>query len=250
MQAQTIDEVIAQLDLILAQAERENSPLGYFPALYRRVTVRVKQGIDRGEFADGERMERLDVNFANRYLLAWQQWRAGQPPSRAWERAFAATADGSLVVMQHLALGINAHINLDLGLAAAQTAPGPQIHALKPDFEAINGLLASLVNTVQDQLAQVWPAMRLLDWAGGRLDEGLANFSIKVARVAAWQVALGYAPLTNPAEQAAFVAKVDGLTSHLAERIWHPGWWAGRGFGLVRRGERGSPAQIIRLLAA
>jgi hypothetical protein len=43
---------------------------------------------------------------------------------------------------------MNAHINLDLGIAAAQVAPGPALPALHTDFLCINAILASVVATV------------------------------------------------------------------------------------------------------
>ena len=68
MAATDIDGVIQQLDVIIDWAHRHKSRLGYFAALYRKVTLKVKEGISEGFFEDGERMERLDVVFANRYL--------------------------------------------------------------------------------------------------------------------------------------------------------------------------------------
>ncbi len=56
-QAKTIDEVISLLDDVIARTKRENSWLGYFPALYRKVTVQVKEGIRKGLFEDNPRME-------------------------------------------------------------------------------------------------------------------------------------------------------------------------------------------------
>ena len=76
--ARDIDEVIAQLDDIIARSIRDGSRLGYFAALYRKVTAKVKEGIAQGRFEDGPRMERLDVTFANRYLEAMDQFRRGK----------------------------------------------------------------------------------------------------------------------------------------------------------------------------
>ena len=45
--ARTIDEVILQLDDIIARSIREQSRLGYFAALYRKVTIKVKEGIEK-----------------------------------------------------------------------------------------------------------------------------------------------------------------------------------------------------------
>jgi hypothetical protein len=69
--AQTIDEVIARLDDIIADCKQRQSRIGYFAALYRRMTVEVQTGIAQKNFEDGNRMEQLDVIFANRYLQAY-----------------------------------------------------------------------------------------------------------------------------------------------------------------------------------
>ena len=61
----TIDEVLAQLTQIIADAEKTGDRIGYFSALYYKVTAKVKEGIDKNEFENGPRMERLDVLFAS-----------------------------------------------------------------------------------------------------------------------------------------------------------------------------------------
>src|SRR5688500_6451312 len=86
--AEPIEEVLARLDAIVAEARRERLRAGYFAALYRGVTARVRDGIVRGDFEDGERMARLDVAFANRYLEAHHRFRAGEPTSKCWHVAF------------------------------------------------------------------------------------------------------------------------------------------------------------------
>ena len=70
MPLQTIDDVVAALDAIIQRAWDEQSRLGYFAALYRRVTRAVRDGIAKGQFSDGPLMEKLDVVFASRYLDA------------------------------------------------------------------------------------------------------------------------------------------------------------------------------------
>jgi len=54
----SIDEVIFALDKIIAESEQNNDPAGYFAALYRKVTIRVKDGIVSGYFIDGQRLEK------------------------------------------------------------------------------------------------------------------------------------------------------------------------------------------------
>ena len=47
-QANTIDEVIQLLDEVIEKSKIEQSALGLFAALYREVTVKVKEGISDG----------------------------------------------------------------------------------------------------------------------------------------------------------------------------------------------------------
>ena len=201
MPAHTIDEVIEQLDDLISYARREKSRLGYFATLYRNVTVKVKEGILAGSFEDGARMERLDVTFANRYLDAVERYRRGEEPSRCWRTSFRAAESWRPIVLQHLLLGINAHINLDLGVAAAQTSPGAQLEGLRRDFDSINDILSAMLDDVQDKLALVSPWMGVLDRVGGRTDEEILNFSIDRARGSAWRVAERLAPLGSEEAQ-------------------------------------------------
>ena len=130
----TIDDVIADIAGVIARCTEESSRLGYFAALYYDVTVKVRQAIRAGAFEDGARMARLDVAFARRYLDAVAQYWRGDESTLAWQVAFRAGRRWSPNVLQHLLLGMNAHINLDLPVAAAQTAPGAQLTSLESDF--------------------------------------------------------------------------------------------------------------------
>lgn len=114
---------------LLSGRSTGESRLGYFAALYRRVTMAVKQGVADNIFQDGARMERLDVIFANRYLDALQEFRNGQPTTMSWRAAFQAAAHWYPLVLQQLLVGMNAHINLDLGVAAACCAPRDQFRS-------------------------------------------------------------------------------------------------------------------------
>lgn len=129
MAAETIDDVLRALDGIIKWSFDRRSRLGYFAAVYRRVTMAVKQGVADNIFQDGARMERLDVIFANRYLDALQEFRNGQPTTMSWRAAFQAAAYWYPLAPQQLLVGMNAHINLDLGVAAACCAPRDQFRS-------------------------------------------------------------------------------------------------------------------------
>lgn len=247
MPAETIDQVIQQLDDIISWSISNKSRLGYFAALYRKVTLNVKAGIGAGLFDDAERMERLDVNFANRYLEAFEQNQQKTTPTRSWHIAFEASKHWWPIVLQHLLLGMNAHINLDLGIAAARTSPGQAIHDLRNDFNRINEILSALVDGVESKLSEVWPVLGLLDYIGGKNDEVVINFSIEKARDHAWTVAQELAPRAQT-DQVARIDMLDEEIAMLGHLIRHPGLIIGTVNKVIRCGERATIPQIIGIL--
>jgi hypothetical protein len=186
MTVNTIDEVLAAMDVNIQRALDEGSRLGYFAALYRRVTRAVKEGIAKGQFADGPLMEKLDVVFASRYLDALAAYQKGEPCSRCWRLAFDACKDDSRLILQHLLAGMNAHINLDLGVASAQVSPGDQITHLKPDFDQINNVLAAQVGAVESEMGTLSPLIANLSLVGLESETSVINFNIDTARKVAW----------------------------------------------------------------
>jgi hypothetical protein len=194
MPPQTIDEIIARLNAIIDDALRGESRIGYFAALYERVTTNVRRALVAGDvFQDNPRMERLDVVFADRFLNAWDEFSAGRPSTASWRVAFSVLGDPGLLVVQHLMLGMNAHINLDLGIAAATVAPtSAELESLKPDFMTINKVLARLLGVVEVELGQICPrfnrAQRLTFFAP-HLEDKLFGFGMGGARDFAWLLA-------------------------------------------------------------
>jgi hypothetical protein len=220
--ADTVGDVIEALDSVTSRARTENSPLGYFAALYGQVTRTVAHGIDSSFFDDGPRMQRLMVVFANRYLAALHTYRKGGQPTRSWEVAFATAEDATPILLQHLLLGINAHINLDLGIAAAQVAPGDDISQLRRDFDRINQVLAMMTRQAQQAVAQISPWLGLLDVIGGRTDDQVVRFSIEVARHQAWTFAVELAH-TAPDGHAGPIGARDRFVADLGRRVRRPG---------------------------
>jgi hypothetical protein len=250
MPERLIDRVIEDLDRIVERAIADGSRIGYFAALYRRVTVKVKEGIETpGFFEDPERMDRLDFEFASRYLDALRRWEAGEATTAAWERAFRATRSPRPVILQQLALGINAHINLDLGIASARVAPGPEIVGLKGDFLRINQILASLVGLVEDRIGSLSPKFRWLARLAGKDGMRVVEFSLGVARDEAWAFANALAPLDREAQEP-LIARRDGETAKLALKVLHPGPLLDLVAMLVRLWEVKDVRRIVEVLSA
>jgi len=244
----TIDDVIAQLTDIVDAAHNEPSRLGYFATLYRKVTIHVKQGIAVGEFQDGPRMEKLDVVFANRYLDALHSFGNAQPVSECWKVAFEAAKRWRPIILQHLLAGINAHINLDLGIAAAQIAPGAQIASLQNDFNKINDVLFGLVAQVEEEIASVSPWIGLLEKIGGKVDDVIVEFSMSEARKFAWNVAQTLAPM-DAEQQAVKIKELDQAASQVGRVVVSPPGLLRWGLLIIRARESSKIVKVIDVLA-
>jgi len=192
--AKTIDEVLLQLDEIIAQTIDEDSYLCAFVYVYRRTTFEIKKAIEAQQFEDPPRMEKMDVMFANLFIAAFNKYQRSTITAKSWRLAFNSSGE-RLAIVQHIMLSMNAHINYDLPVAAASVAKGKEIIQLKNDFMKINQILAGLTDVMQKGLGKVSIFMKLLDVFGFRSDEKIINFSIKKARDFAWLNAMELALL-------------------------------------------------------
>lgn len=249
MPPQTIDEILVELDEIIRRARQEQSRLGYFATLYRNVTIKVKEGIAAGFFEDGARMEQLDVTFANRYLLALESFRAGRPASKCWVTAFQTADTWAPTVLQQLLIGMNAHINFDLGIAAQAVAPGNALPTLQTDFNRINDILGGMISKVRTDVGEVSPWIRLLNSLPSQSDDRLINFSLNKARASAWLVAnmINSTPTDKLARELEIldegVAKLGALIANPRE------WLVSLGLRVIRMRESNDVPHVIDVLS-
>ncbi len=243
----TIDDVILILDNIILETETTNNPLGYFAVLYQKVTIKVKEGISQNFFDDALRMEKLDIIFAKRYIDAYYSWKAKKAITQAWEKALVLSTSNSTLVFQHLLIGMNAHINLDLGIAAASISTKENIQELQSDFNKINEILSSLVDEVQFGLSAVWPLLKWILSKLGKIDNYLVDFSMQIARDGAWSFATSLIHC-NTTEQPAQIERRDAKVSNKSAIITQPGKWVQLLFWIILLGERGSVSEKMNKL--
>jgi hypothetical protein len=245
----TMNQIISTLEQIVLDSENNQDSLGYFTALYLKVTKKVKEGIDDNFFDDGPRMEKLDVVFANRYLDAYFAYKENETITESWQRAFKLSTKYWPIVLQHLLVGMNAHINLDLGIAAAHIMKGKNIEDLENDFNKINDILSSLVVGVEKDLGEIWPALKIILKVTGKFDDFLVNFSMKIARNGAWKFTTSI--VNKPPEVLKELIEArDQKAAKKAKIIANPGIVAGTIFGIIRLGEQGSVTKKIEKLIA
>lgn len=208
MSATTIDGVIDQLQDVIATCIRTQSRLGYFAALYKRMTLAVKAAVQQGAFQDAARIEALDVAFANRYLTTRTRYFAGESPGVSWLQAYDAATSDSHIVLQHLLAGINPHIMIDLGVAAARTCPGNALAGLATDFATINRVIFDLMPVVDRELDALSPETAAIDRTFGALKDKAIFEAMEKGRTSAWDFAQSLAFLT-PEQQASRIGARD-----------------------------------------
>ena len=163
--------------------------------------------------------------------------------------AFEAADRWRPTVLQHLLLGMNVHINLDLAIASAQVAPGNEIHGLRPDFDAINDVLAGLIQKVQDDLNLISPLYRFVDDVTGRVDRTVVNFSIGRARAEAWKLAT-FLAAADPLAVQQRITRARPAGRGVGRCHPAPGPLLSSGLLAVRVTEKRNPAAIIDTLSS
>lgn len=215
---------------------------GYFCAMYARVTSHIATSIAQGRFEDGERMERFASIFAGFYTRCH-----GPSPTRprCWQASFDVAPRDDLLIVQHLLIGINAHVNFDLAQATVEVAAaGGSLQAVRGDFDAINDVLAAMTKDLLSDLDRVssWTNEAGI-LGGGRL----FSFSLQRARAQAWSAAERLFAL-DEAGRAREVAELDHLVSVLAFLVSEPSLPGRVLVRLARRFEERDPKLVTAAL--
>jgi len=244
----SFDDTVTALETLVARCAAESDRRGYFAAMYLAVTRTVRDRVALGTFSDDVAMRSFVAAFAGRYLDADEAFRAGRPVSAAWRAAFEAATHRRPIILQHLLLGMNAHINLDLGVTTSELAVDGSLDAVGKDFDAVNDVLGALVDGCQEALGQVSPWIGLADHVGGGGDETLIRFSLVEARRQAWSTAVRLAGLDGVARDRA-IQSVDATAARIAHHVTHPGPVGSALLLVVRARERAAPATVMDVLS-
>jgi hypothetical protein len=248
MQATTLDQVITELRAVTDLAEREASRIGYFAALYTRVTTAVTRGIRAGFFEDGPQMERLDVAFANLYLDAVYRDRRGEGGVRAaWRVAFDTAARPEATLLQHIYLGMNAHLLVDLPIAVAETCPREKLPSLRADFLRINKIVDGEMGAFHEDLCEVSPQLARLNLRAGRLWAASSNTALRVSRRLAWSGAAWLAG-REETRQGYMIDHFDRTAARIGVQISRGGAGLRSAFRVLRVEEREDVREVIRVL--
>ena len=183
-----------------------------FLRTYSMMTDNMLQALEQQRFADGEWVGRLLHRFADYYFDALACFDCGENVPLVWQEVHRAAAERDLHILQHLLLGVNAHINYDLvltldemlrpewaGLSESKRTERYQDHRL------VNTIIGETIDAVQDEVVEPHsPVLRLVDQLFGRLDERLLIGLIRRWREEVWTHAQAMLPLTTPTQREQF----------------------------------------------
>ena len=200
----------------------QGHPLGYFAALYAKVSARVEQAMAEGAFARPDLLQRMDVLFVTEYLRAMHQYLHGQPARQVWRCALKASERPEVSVLQHLLIALNAHVHLDLPVATGLACPGEEVQEFKQDFMFMNDLLYDLMDAVQRDLGQVFWPIYLWNRLMGRADDRIIGIGLKGARHLAWKQAEMLAMAPTEKYRLGLVAELDQRFVGIGQRLAEP----------------------------
>jgi hypothetical protein len=145
-QFQSISDVVDGLKAIDEKLPPDDG-LGHFNRMYLAVTEGVRDAAAGALFTDSEFLTRLDVVFANRYLLAVQaaSGRAVDAP-HCWSVVTERRLSPYIAPLQFALAGMASHIGYDLVDSVVRTVAefGVEPDAVKEDFTRVNVILDAL----------------------------------------------------------------------------------------------------------
>lgn len=236
-----LTEVIQQLRSLAQQAPDAS---GFFPAMYAHVTTAVRARCRAGTFDNPVAMAAFATTFAGYYTGA-----SGDRPraARCWQASWDVAGDRNLLIVQHLLLGINAHVNYDLPQTVVTVADDTgDLRSIRADFDVINDVLAETFHGITRRLDRVarW-TNQIAALGGGRV----FNFSLGAARNQAWAAAERMHPLDGSA-RTAYVRELDSLVTVLAYLATRPRFPVSLVLPVLRRLEDRDPRRVTETLLA
>lgn len=243
----TVDEVVTQIDRVVAQSRKQRSRIGFFAALYHHVAHAFRANVRKGAFKRPDLIDALDIAFVNRYLHALQLMQTGAIPTQPWRVTFDAARHVHPLVVQHLMLGMNAHINFDLGVAVATVCDAESLPELRDDFITMNNLLISLLNEITTDLGRAWPLFGLVNRFAWQEDDAMLSLGMRDARALAWDFAAELVHMDADARAKA-IAEHDAEIAAIGETLWKPPFPINIALLFARIGQLESTPRIIEIL--
>jgi hypothetical protein len=202
---------------------------------YLLMTNNMLAAIQRQEFHDSAWVDKLLHIFAGYYFTALDAYELDpSTASPVWQLAFEAARHPGTLALQHLLLGVNAHINYDLILALVDIL-APEWDGLTEDQRLrryqdhcrVNQVIGNTVDAVeQEVLDPEMPIIRIVDTLMGHLDEAMISDLLGHWREIVWHHVTRLLEIQEPDERARLVKHYEKEVLEIGEIIqlrgFHP----------------------------
>jgi hypothetical protein len=219
--SETTESVVDRMQRLVAGWEPLHDRRAIFLSCYALMTRGMLEAVDSGGFRDGVWVSHLLHRFADYYFDALDRYDAQDAATPAvWRQTFESARSPQMHVLQHLILGVNAHINYDLVFALYDTLH-EQWPALTPadilrryeDHCQVNAIIYRTIDAVQDGIIERYsPAMDLVDKGFLRADELMLGWLIRRWREQVWTHASELLACCNDSEVSALRERVSDRT--------------------------------------
>jgi hypothetical protein len=229
------EEALRALDVVTERLIEAGDARAAFPDVYGIITRRVAESVtlgDRGIFHAPRWISRLAGRFCERYLetLRWSFVRQAQD-SGAWAIAYGARDDAGTLPLQHVLLGLSAHINFDLALGIYRTIvefgafDAASMRRYKHDHDAVNDLLRASIPEAFDHLIRRHrcEGSSLLFHRAYALSEWAAMWILATWRARVWDDALVLLHARSAEERERVVQAMERRSRRIGRLLALPG---------------------------
>lgn len=218
----TVPQVIKGFEWLEDFFYQNDDLCGVFATAYLHITRSLNKAFDTDTFINNSWTKRYLVRFANLYREALLNDLLGKDEivPKAWRISFDLADKKEGLIIQHLLLGINAHINHDLAIALYDVQIDPGREQKYSDHTQVNLILELATEGLKKAVAEKYaPILDSLDRALGSIDDEITEFSIPKAREHAWSMAVALTAADSDLEREILQKSLDEQAAVLSNLI-------------------------------
>ena len=138
-----------QLETELTSTDMQN--IIAFNHTYLIITEAVADQLNKEFFNDDLLMEKFDIQFARYYFNALKNYVDNKTTPPAWKILFDLSKQNKTYQFIYMALGVNAHVNNDLGQSLYDII---SVESYKKDFDKVNKVIQQKIPLVVSSLKE------------------------------------------------------------------------------------------------
>lgn len=218
----SVPEVINHFDWLESYFFDHNDLRGVFTTAYLHITRSLNEALKANDFLNNSWSHSYLIRFVNLYRIALLNYEISDfsRVPKSWRKSFELADKKEGLIIQHLLLGINAHINHDLAIALYDVKIDPDRDQKYSDHIQINLILEKATIGLKEIVAKKYaPILERLDRGFGSIDDEITAFSIPKAREHAWSFSIALTAARSDIEREILRKSLDEQAAVLSNLI-------------------------------